>query len=124
MKYKDFTCFPVWQKSCDLLIKTYKITREFPAEEKFGLTSDMRRASNSNIHNITEGFGRFGKKDKTRFYKISRGSCNELQSQTFVSNRLEYIKEALVLRFSKTFQQSKQNLTLSLNQSKLMKKNN
>ncbi len=97
MKYPDFTSMPVYQKALELLIKIYQITKKFPPEEKYGLTSDMRRAANSVVHNIAEGFGRFEPKDKTRFYKISRGSAYELMSQSIVSFKLEYIKEESVL---------------------------
>ena len=91
MDYDDFRNMNVWQLAYNLVIKIYKITAEFPPEEKFGMTSDMRRAANSIIHNIAEGFGRYEKKDKTRFYKISRGSCFELMSQTLVSEGLNFI---------------------------------
>ena len=97
MKYPDFTSMPVYQKALELLIKIYEITKKFPPEEKYGLTSDIRRAANSVVHNIAEGFGRFEPKDKTRFYKISRGSAYELMSQSIVSFKLEYIKEESVL---------------------------
>lgn len=83
----------VWQKSMELLLKIYTITKQFPNEEKFGLTSDMRRAANSVTHNIAEGFGRYEPRDKTRFYKISRGSGYELMSQSFASFKLGFIKE-------------------------------
>ncbi|MFO7525548.1 MAG: four helix bundle protein [Ignavibacteriaceae bacterium] len=97
MKFPDFTSMPVYQKALELLIKIYEITKKFPPEEKYGLTSDMRRAANSVVHNIAEGFGRFEPKDKTRFYKISRGSAYELMSQSIVSFKLKYIKEESVL---------------------------
>lgn len=83
---------PVWQLAFKLLVKIYEITKEFPAEERFGLVSDMRRSANSIVHNIAEGFGRYEARDKTRFYKISRGSSYELISQLLVSNELKYIK--------------------------------
>ena len=57
----------------------------------------MRRAANSIAHNIAEGFGRYEPKDKTRFYKISRGSSYELISQLLVSYELEYIKVKSIL---------------------------
>lgn len=97
MKYPDFTSMPVYQKALELLIKIYQITKKFPPEEKYGITSDIRRAANSVVHNIAEGFGRFEPKDKTRFYKISRGSAYELMSQSIVSFKLKYIKEESVL---------------------------
>ena len=88
MEYPDFTNMSVWKKAIELLLKIYEITKHFPAEEKFGLTSDMRRAVNSISHNFAEGFGRFEPRDKTRFYKISRGSRYELMSQSFASFKL------------------------------------
>ena len=93
MAYKDFTEMPVWKAAFDPLLEIYKITKVFPADERFGLISDMRRSANSIVHNIAEGFGRFEARDKTRFYKISRGSAYELMSQIMVSHALAYIKE-------------------------------
>lgn len=93
MAYRDFTEMPVWKLAFELLLKIYKITKNFPADERFGLTSDMRRSSNSVTHNIAEGFGRYETRDKTRFYKISRGSAYELMSQILVAYALTYIKD-------------------------------
>lgn len=91
MSYHDFTSMPVWQKGLLLLVKVYELTRKFPPEEKYGMTSDMRRSANSVVHNVAEGFGRFEKKDKTRFYKISRGSAYEIISQAYASQLLSYL---------------------------------
>lgn len=91
MSYKDFTKMPVWQKAFKFLVRVYRVTKKYPKEEKFGMISDMRRAANSVVHNISEGFGRYEKLDKTRFYKISRGSGYELISQLLVSHALGYI---------------------------------
>jgi four helix bundle protein len=92
MRNKDFTDMPVWQQGLKLVKNIYAITREFPSEEKFGLISDMRRAATSIPNNIAEGYGRFEPKDKTRFYKISRGSCYEIHSQLLISKELNYLK--------------------------------
>jgi four helix bundle protein len=92
MKYEDFTKMPVYTKSIDLLEKIYNILKSYPVDEKYIIVSDMKRAVNSISHNIAEGFGRFEAKDKTRFYKISRGSAYELISQLIVSLKLKYIK--------------------------------
>lgn len=97
MAFDDFTKMHVWQLTFKLVVKVYRVTKDFPAEEKFGLVSDMRRAVNSILHNIAEGFGRYEPRDKTRFYKISRGSCFELMSQLLVSYELEYIKDKALL---------------------------
>ena len=94
MSYQDFTKMSVWQQGFKLLLEIYKITKSFPSDERFGLTSDIRRAANSIVHNVAEGFGRFEAKDKTRFYKISRGSAYELMSQVLVSHALDYIPNA------------------------------
>ncbi len=91
MSFEDFTEMPVWRLAFDLLLKIYKVTKDFPEEEKFGLISDSRRSANSIVHNIAEGFGRYEAKDKTRFYKISRGSAYELISQILVSHALGYL---------------------------------
>jgi four helix bundle protein len=102
MAFRDFTVKPIWQKGLALLIEIYQVTKTFPDEERYGMVSDMRRAANSIIHNFAEGFGRFENRDKSRFYKISRGSAYEIISQTFASYHLAYIttskKEELIHR--------------------------
>lgn len=79
------------------MTKIYRITKDFPSEEKFGMVSDMRRSINSIVHNIAEEFGRYEPKDKTRFYKTSRGSAFELMSQLLVSYELKYVNDPLLL---------------------------
>ena len=100
MAYKDFTQMSVWKMAFEQLTKIYKLTKLYPKEERYGMTSDIRRSANSVVHNIAEGFGRFESRDKTRFYKISRGSAFEIISQILVSHALEYInmndKEELI----------------------------
>jgi four helix bundle protein len=91
MSFTDFRAMPIWQKGLHLLLHVYQITKRFPPEEQFGITSDLRRSANSVLHNFGEGFGRFENKDKSRFYKISRGSAYEAISQITVSFYLKYI---------------------------------
>lgn len=91
MAYHDFTAMPVWQHALHLLVRVYAITKNFPPEEKYGMTSDMRRSANSVLHNIAEGYGRYENKDKSRFYKISRGSAYEIISQSLASYILNYM---------------------------------
>jgi four helix bundle protein len=102
-KFNDFRDMSVWQKSFNLLRKVYKIIRLFPPEEKYALTDDLRRAANSVVHNIAEGYGRFESRDKTRFYKISRGSAYESMSQILVADAENYISnetcENLILKY-------------------------
>ena len=93
MAFSDFTQFSVWKKAFDLLLLVYRLTEAFPVEERYGMVSDMRRAANSVAHNIAEGYGRYERRDKTRFYKISRGSAYELISQFLVGNALGYLSD-------------------------------
>lgn len=110
MRYTHFTEMPVWKIAFDLLLEIYQATKSFPVEERFGLTSDIRRSANSIVHNIAEGFGRFAPKEKTYFYRVSRGSTYELWSQTLASFALGYIKEDIRNRWLKSCQQIIDNL--------------
>ncbi len=95
----------VWQKAFALLRDVYKIARTFPSDEKFALTDDLRRSANSVVHNIAEGYGRIEPRDKTRFYKISRGSAFEAISQLLVAESENYItteiSEDLINRYTR-----------------------
>jgi len=91
-KYNDFRDMPVWQKAFVLLIEVYQTIKRFPADERFALTDDLKRAANSMVHNLAEGYGRYEPKDKTRFYKIARGSAYESMSQILVAESQQYLK--------------------------------
>ena len=93
MAYKDFTGMSVWRKAFYLLKKVYKLTQKYPESERFCLIADMRRAANSVTNNISEGFGRYESYDKTRFYKIARGSCYEIINQSLASGAFRYMSE-------------------------------
>ncbi|NTW67012.1 MAG: four helix bundle protein [Nitrospirae bacterium] len=86
-----FEDLEVWQYAHKLVLETYKITRDFPGEEKFGLTSQMRRAGVSIAANIAEGFKKRGMKDKTNFYNIAQGSLEELRYYFILSHDLGYL---------------------------------
>jgi four helix bundle protein len=88
---KNFYDLRVWQKAHKLSIQIYKVTKDFPRDEQFGLTSQMRRASVSVTSNIAEGFGRVHLKEKVQFYNHARASLTELQSQVFISRDIDYI---------------------------------
>lgn len=83
----------VWQRSIDLTVDVYKATSEFPSEEKFGLTSQMRRSAVSIASNIAEGAGRNTPGEFKQFLGISNGSSYELMTQVIVANRLNLIDE-------------------------------
>lgn len=90
---KRFEDLEVWRKAHELVLKIYKITKDFPAEEKFGLVSQMRRASISIPANIAEGFKKRGLKDKTNFYNIAQGSLEELRYYSILSRDLKYCED-------------------------------
>lgn len=91
MKIYSFEKLTVWQRARKLSVVIYKTTREFPKEELFGLTSQMRRCAVSISSNIAEGTGRHSAKDKARFTEIAYGSALELLNQMILSNDLEFI---------------------------------
>lgn len=86
--YRDLI---VWQKAYAFTIALYKATQNFPKEELYGLTSQIRRATVSITSNIAEGFGRSGAKEKDQFYAIAHGSLYEVESQLFVALGVGYI---------------------------------
>jgi four helix bundle protein len=90
-KVNKFEDLLVWQKSHQLALRIYKVTRDFPSEEKFGLVSQMRRSAVSVSANIVEGFKRRGSRDKINFYNIAQGSLNELQYYLILVKDLQYI---------------------------------
>jgi len=88
-----FEKLDVWQKSIDFADLVYKVTRAFPDDERFGLTSQMRRAAVSISSNIAEGSSRFSKTDFARFVEIATGSVFEVVSQSFIARREGFINE-------------------------------
>lgn len=88
---KDFRTLVVWQKSHELTLAVYSATKQFPKEELFGLTSQMRRSSSSIPTNIAEGCGRGSNADFQRFLQMAFGSANELDYQLILSNDLKYL---------------------------------
>ena len=89
-KAERFEQLEVWEKAHELVLKIYKITKDFPSEEKFGLVSQMRRASVSIPADIAEGFKKYGLKDKRNFYNIAQGSLEELRYYLILSKELGY----------------------------------
>src|SRR5690554_5618003 len=88
-----FEKLEVWQKSRTLVTNIYKVTSYFPKEERYGLTSQLRRASVSISSNIAEGSTRWGKRDKARFYEIAYGSLIEVMNQLILSKDLRFMDE-------------------------------
>lgn len=94
-KFKELK---VWQDSIDLAVEVYNLTKSFPAEEKFGLVSQINRSVISISSNIAEGAGRNNEKEFKQFLGIALGSACELESQLIVSGKLNYASEESLKR--------------------------
>jgi len=88
---QDFKKLLVWQKAFQLIVETYKYSITFPAEERYGLTSQLRRAVVSISNNIAEGCGRFTQNDLGHFLQMSLGSTNEVENCLLISQALNYL---------------------------------
>ena len=89
----NFEKLDVWKKAIDFADLVYSSTRDFPAEERFGLTNQMRRAAVSLSSNIAEGCSRISKTDFARFLEIATGSVFEVVSQAFIGRRQGFLDE-------------------------------
>jgi four helix bundle protein len=92
-KIQHFTDLNAWKESHKLVLAIYVATKTFPQDEKFCLTSQIRRAAISIVSNIAEGFGRNTAKDKAQFYAIAKGSTLEVEGQLLVARDLNYLNE-------------------------------
>jgi four helix bundle protein len=84
----------LWKKAVDFVVKIYKVTESFPKDERFGLTSQLRRASVSIVANVAEGAGRRSTKEFRQFLSHSQGSASEVDTELIISARLGYLSEA------------------------------
>jgi four helix bundle protein len=90
---RDYTKIEAWRLADDLTVNVYARTRRFPKEERYGLTSQVRRASYSVPSNIVEGASRESKRDYLHFLYIARGSLSETQYFIHLARRLGYLGE-------------------------------
>ncbi len=88
---KNYKELKVWQKSYKLCLHIYKVTKRFPKDEMYGLTSQIRRSAVSIPSNIAEGYGRKTTLEYVRFLYIAYGSVCELETQTMISGDLDYV---------------------------------
>lgn len=96
-----FETLSVWEDSVDLSSMIYNLSSKFPNEEKFGLTSQLRRCSISVSLNIAEGKGRASKKEFNRFLDIAIGSLYEIVACVRIANKLDYLNDKEVLLVKK-----------------------
>ncbi|MFD2567896.1 four helix bundle protein [Pseudotenacibaculum haliotis] len=101
MKIYSFEKLNVWKQSLELVKMIYDITKRFPQEEKFGLSSQIRRASVSIASNLAEGTSRSTKKDKAYFTTVSFSSAMEVLNQIIISKELRYISNDEYLKLRK-----------------------
>lgn len=87
-----------WSKSVDLVVEVYRATERFPKEERYCLTSQVRRAAVSVPANIAEGAGRYSQKEFAHFLSNAQGSASELETELIIAHRLGYLSEALYLK--------------------------
>lgn len=87
---RDFRDLVVWQKSHLLVLEIYELSRDFPAPEIYGLTSQLRRAAVSIPANIAEGFRKRGRADKARFFNVAEGSLEEVHYYLILATDLGY----------------------------------
>jgi four helix bundle protein len=96
MSIKSYQDLDVWQRGMDLAVCIYHLTAAFPAEERFGIVSQMRRSANSIPANIAEGWARQQLKEYMYFIRVAQGSLRELETHLILSQRCGLADSALV----------------------------
>lgn len=109
---RDFRQLRVWEEAHLLTLKIYQITKDFPKEELFTLTNQIRRASSSIPTNIAEGCGRETSKDYAHFLQIALGSSFELDYQILLVKDLKYIDEKSFLELNDKVDKIKRQLAI------------
>lgn len=108
---RDFRELKVWEKSHKLTLDVYKATAEFPQEELYGLTSQIRRSCASIPANIAEGCGRDGDAELARFSRIAAGSTSELEYHLLLANELDFLNTSDHGRLTREVTEIKRMLT-------------
>jgi len=94
---KSYRDLIIWQRAIQLTVSIYRLSGSFPPEEKFGLTSQIRRAVVSVASNIAEGYGRGTRGEYKKFLAMARGSNFEVQTQLTIARELQYGSPELLL---------------------------
>lgn len=94
-KIRNFRDLGIWQLGKEIVREIYRVTKEFPREELYALTSQMQRAAVSIPSNIAEGFNRYHNKEYRQFLFLALGSCAELETQIEICGDLSYVSHSL-----------------------------
>lgn len=97
MGTNSFQDLTVWQEAHKLVLSIYKLSKQFPKDEQFALTNQIRRAAVSITSNLAEGYGRKTSKDKENFYIMARGSLDEVRNQILIARDLGYIDRSKII---------------------------
>lgn len=111
---RDFKKLKVWRKSHGLTLRIYELTSQFPRDEVYGLTSQIRRASASIPTNIAEGCGRDSPRDFARFLQIALGSASETEYLTLLAHDLKYLDDDQYIELVDTIVSLKKMLSVLL----------
>ncbi len=95
---RNFRNYDVYNNAMSFVTSTYKLTKLFPDEEKFGLTNQLRRAAVSVPSNIAEGASRESEKEFSRYLEIAMGSCFEVETQFVIASNLNYIENSSLIK--------------------------
>ncbi|HVW67279.1 MAG TPA: four helix bundle protein [Candidatus Peribacteraceae bacterium] len=101
----------VWHRGLDLVEEVYRLTKKFPKEELYAMTSQLRRASASIVANFAEGYSRSSSADKCHKYAIARGECSEVEALLLVSVRLKFPTESEISQAARYVQEVGKMLT-------------
>jgi four helix bundle protein len=107
---QDFRKLEVWQRSHAFTLKVYELTRSFPADERFGLTSQLRRAAVSVELNVAEGSSRGSDADFRRFVQMALGSASEVECQLLLARDLGFLSSSSHTGLEAEIQQTKRQL--------------
>ncbi len=99
-KITSFTKLDAWKEAHRLVLLVYKVTKQFPPDELFGLVSQMRRCVVSITSNIAEGFSRQSYKEKIQFYSIALGSVTEFQNQLLIAKDVGYLSSSFFIEIA------------------------
>lgn len=112
---RDYKKYKVWELGHEVTLEVYRLTKTFPKDENFGITSQMRRAAYSIPSNISEGCGRESDAEFKRFLAIARGSASELEYFTILAKDLEYIKEEIFSELNDKVDRIRRSITNLIN---------